>query len=209
MNSIVIKVSKYVIEKFNNSLPEGVTYHDLVHTLEVVREVKKIGKYLGTTSEQMEMLLVAGWFHDMGYIDNYEDHEERSAEVCKDYLLEQGYPKNKISRIGQMIRSTKIPQKPSNLLEKILCDADLVHIGKKGFSSRSRLLRNEWENMCGKKFSDMEWIKTNIQFLSQNKFRTSYAKLHYDQQLRKNLLQLREQLKNYKITPPPKHKSLS
>jgi hypothetical protein len=111
--------------------------------------------------------------------------------------------------IKHIILSTRIPQKPSNLLEEIMCDSDLSHIGKKEFTSRSQLLRIEWDNMLGKKFSDYEWLKINIDFLLGNNFYTKYAKSLYDKQRKENLAKLQRKLSGYKITPPPKHKSLS
>src|SRR4030042_1728565 len=115
---------------------------------------------------------------------------------------------DKIERIAQIILSTRIPQKPVGILEEIICDADLSYSGKKIFSSHSQRLRVEWENMLGKKFSDYEWLKTNINFLKENKFHTKYAKLLYNEQRKKNLAELQQKLIAYKITPPPKHKSL-
>lgn len=209
MDSIVNMASHYVMNKFNNSPPAGIIYHNLRHTKDVVHSANRIAKFSRISRDQLELLLLAAWFHDIGILDQYRNHEARSAVICSNFLKQHNYPLEKIKKIVQLIRSTKIPQKPTNLLERILCDADLSHIGKKGFNSRSMLLRYEWERMIGKKFSEYEWIKTNFNFIKENKFRTFYAKSYFNEGRKKNLLKLREKLKNYKITPPPKHKSLS
>lgn len=207
MTSILNIASRFVTEKFKKSVPSGISYHNLTHTLEVAETSKKIGEKCGIEPDEMEMLLLASWFHDIGIIKQYDEHEVKSAELCREFLSKHNYPSNKTKKIVKIIRSTRIPQKPNGLLEKILCDADLAHIGKTKFNARSQLLRNEWENMIGRKYSDLEWIKANIDFIEKNKFHTQYAKLHFNDQRKKNLSQLREKLKRYKITPPPKHKA--
>ncbi|NWF89623.1 MAG: HD domain-containing protein [Ignavibacteriaceae bacterium] len=209
MNSIVKKVSDFVIEQFNSSLPKGITYHDLKHTKDVVKTSQLIAKNCKINQSQLEMLLIAAWFHDLGIIDHYTNHEKRSAEICKKFLTNLNYPANKIITISKIICSTKIPQKPTNLLEKILCDADISHMGEKKFIARSLLLRIEWENIINKKFSDLDWIKSNIEFIRHNNFQTKFAKNYYSEQRKKNLMNLKAKLKNYKITPPPKQRSAS
>ena len=209
MDSIVNIASQYVIDKFNNSLPAGIIYHNLQHTKDVVQAANRIAKYSKINRDQLELLILAAWFHDIGIIDQYSNHEERSVVICTNFLKQHNYPLEKIKKITQIIRSTRIPQKPASLLERILCDADLSHIGKRRFNLRSMLLRYEWEKMIGKKFSEFEWLNTNFNFIKNNKFRTFYAKSYFNEGRKKNLSKLREKLKSYKIIPPPKHKSLS
>jgi HD superfamily phosphodiesterase len=192
MEDMLQIASRYVTKIFGDQLAQGITYHNLAHTKEVVNAAKTIGEKSGISKDQMEMVLLAAWFHDVGIIENYNDHEMKSAEICGEFLTKHRYPKNKIDTIVHIIRSTRIPQRPSNLLEEILCDADLSHAGKKIFSSRSQLLRIEWENMRGKRFSDIEWLITNIDFLLKNKFHTKYAKSLYDKQRKENLATLQK-----------------
>lgn len=209
MKSIVNMVSQFVIDKFKTSLPPGIIYHNLAHTQEVVNTTKRIAMFSSINNSNLEMLLIAAWFHDIGYIDDYDNHEGKSAEQCHKFLQSNNYPLKKIEIISKIILSTKLPHKPSNLLERIMCDADICYIGKKEFYLRSRILREEWEKVLDQKFSEKEWIETNINFLIQNKFHTKHAKLLFDGQRKKNLSKLYEMLKNYKITPPPRHKSPS
>ena len=182
----------FVIKLFKERLTQGITYHDLIHIRDVVDTAKLIGGESVISPDQMEILLLAAWFHDVGIIERYAEHEEKSAEMCREFLVKHHYPSYKIDTIINIILSTRIPQKPVNLLEKILCDADLSHNGKKGFIYRSQLLRVEWKNMLGKEFTDSDWIKINIDFLLDNKFHTKFAKSFYDGQRMQNLMQLQK-----------------
>lgn len=192
MENILDMAADCVIKLFEDHLPKGITYHNLIHIKDVVDTAKLIGEKSVISPDQMEMLLVAAWFHDVGIIERYIEHEEKSTEICSGFLVKQNYPADKIATIVRIIHSTRVPQKPTNLLEKILCDADLSHNGKKGFIYRSQLLRVEWKNMLGKEFTDSEWLKINIDFLLDNKFHTKFAKSFYDGQRMQNLMQLQK-----------------
>ena len=192
MENILDMAADCVIKLFEDHPPQGITYHDLIHIKDVVNTAKLIGENSVISPDQMEMLLLAAWFHDVGIVERYVEHEEKSAETCHEFLVKHNYPADRIETIINIIRSTRVPQKPANLLEKIMCDADLSHNGKKGFIYRSHLLRVEWKNMLGKEFTDSEWLKVNIDFLLENKFHTDFAKSFYEEQRKRNLTLLQK-----------------
>ena len=45
------------------------------------------------------------------------------------------------------IIATTMPQRPKNLVEKVVCDADLIHIGTKEFFRKNDLLKEEIERL--------------------------------------------------------------
>jgi len=209
MESILQLAAGYIINLFKFNLPREITYHNLTHIKEAVKTVKEIGKNSKLGPHEIEMILLAAWFHDIGMIYQYTKHEEKSAELCRAFLNAHDYSQHNIKTVVKIILSTRLPQKPKNLLEKIMCDADLSYIGKKKFDLRSQLLREEWKNVLSKNFSDGEWLKANIDFLLANKFHTKSAKSLFDKQRKENLAKLQKKILRYKITPPPKHKSSS
>ncbi len=160
--------------------------------MEVVESAKLIGEHSGLSKEEMEILLLAAWFHDTGMTNLYTGHEEKSIELFTNFSNENHLPKEIIEKAACLIRATKIPHNPDSLLEKIICDADLSHIGKKGFQGRAKLLRLEWENMLGNNYSDIEWLKSNIDFLSNNKFNTDYAREIFEKQRQLNIEKLKK-----------------
>ena len=188
------KVSEYVTSLLQDNLPEGCVYHNIEHTLNVVESAKLIGEHSGLSKEDMEVLLLAAWFHDTGMINLYIGHEEKSIELFMKFSNENHFPEEITEKVPLLIRATKIPHNPNSLLEKIICDADLSHIGKKGFRGRAKLLRQEWENMLGNKYSDIEWLKSNIDFLSNNKFNTDYAREIFEEQRHLNIEKMKKRL---------------
>ena len=188
------KVSGYVTSLLQDNLPQGCVYHNIEHTLNVVESAKLIGEHSGLSKEDMEVLLLAAWFHDTGMINLYIGHEEKSIELFMKFSNENHFPEEITEKVPLLIRATKIPHNPNSLLEKIICDADLSHIGKKGFRGRAKLLRQEWENMLGNKYSDIEWLKSNIDFLSNNKFNTDYAREIFEEQRHLNIEKMKKRL---------------
>jgi len=195
MNSVLSKSSEYVIKLLREKLPGELVYHNFDHTIEVVDASKEIGENSGLTQDEMDTLLIAAWFHDTGFINAYEGHEEKSVEICQKFLEPFNLPTGKIQKISNAILATKLTNQPTDLIEQVLCDADISHIGKKGFKLKSKLLREEWENALGKKFSDFEWIKSTIDFISEKRFTTNYAKNIYEEQRKLNLEKLQKKLR--------------
>ncbi len=192
--SHLAKASGYVTNLLQNNLPEGCVYHNIDHTLNVVESAKLIGEHNGLSKEDMDILLLAAWFHDTGMVSVYIGHEEKSIEIFKNYIIKEQFPVEKIEKVAQLIKATKVPQNPINLLEKIICDADISHIGQKGFQSRAKLLRQEWEIVLDKKFTDIEWLNSNIEFLTNHKFNTEYAQVIFEEQRLVNLEKLKKKL---------------
>jgi predicted metal-dependent HD superfamily phosphohydrolase len=194
MTAFLNKVAEYATKLLTEKLPAGCVYHNLAHTTDVVEAAKEIGKQSNLSNDDMEVLLVSAWLHDIGLVEIYEGHETKSIELSKKFLSDISFPQDKIEKVSKIILSTRLPQSPTNLLEQVMCDADLSHLGMKGYNSKIQLLRAEWEAMAGKKYSEAEWLKNNINFFISNKFHTRCAKLMYDEQKEKNLSKLQKKL---------------
>ena len=202
MTSYDNKVSEYATKLLTEKLPAGCVYHNLSHTTDVVEAAKEIGKQSNLSDDDLEILLIAAWLHDIGLIETYDNHEIKSVELSKSFLAGISYPQEKIETVVSIIASTKMPQSPSSLIEQVMCDADLSHLGKKGYNAKTQLLRAEWEAMAGKKYSDSQWLRLNIDFLTSNKFYTNCAKLLYDEQKETNLSKLQKKFRKDFLEQP-------
>ncbi|MCH7965202.1 MAG: HD domain-containing protein [Bacteroidetes bacterium] len=195
---IINKAHQYVQKLFNEHAPPENVYHNLSHTTEVVSAVKEIAAAEGVGDDDLELLLIAAWFHDSGYVKTCEGHEDVSVGYVKEFLQSINYPEDKIKKIESLIAITKMPQSPNNHLEEILCDADLHHIGLKGFEEKGDLLRLEREKRDDKVCTDQEWLEISLEFLNQHPFYTSYAKEKFGIQKNINFIKIEKQLKKLK-----------
>jgi predicted metal-dependent HD superfamily phosphohydrolase len=195
---ILKRVKEYIGSTFRNHDMVENTYHNMTHTTEVVQAVVEIAKAMNVSGEDMELLQIAAWFHDIGYIDKCEGHEEISAEYAEKFLAEHDFDDVQIEKITSLIRVTHFPHVPKNELEEIICDADLQHLGTTKFEEKGKLLRNELQQKEIMDFTDEEWIEKNIKFFNHHKYFTHYAKSRFQTQKNINLVKLEKKLKKLK-----------
>ena len=174
--NIVLKAAVHVAQLIISEQPKNRVFHNLHHTLTVLEGARKIGKAENLNEDELEMVLLAAVFHDLGHIECYKGHEESSMRLAKEWLTEQNYSQDRISIILGCIGATKIPQNPKTLLEKVICDADLIHLSFKSYPIYREMLRSEWEKALDWVFSDEEWINNNNKFLQDHSYFTDYGK---------------------------------
>jgi uncharacterized protein len=192
MEEIVNKVESYCTTLLEQSSCNTLPFHNIVHTREVVKNTVNILTRMKLSSEESEPLVIAAWFHDTGFSKKYKGHEDVSINLAKTFLSKHQYPPRKIDVVIECIEATKMPQNPKTELAKVLCDADLFHVGTPNFFYRKQLLRKEWENEFNKQYTDMEWHQLNLVFLQEHEFFTDYGKKRLKNESRENI----EKLKN-------------
>ena len=174
--------------------PPWMVYHSLDHTLETVYACKVLAAGSRLENSDHEALIVAAWFHDTGYSAGAEGHEERSVDIAGGFLREHGVNGAVAQRVLAAIRATRMPQEPRSLLEAILCDADVIHVGREDFFMKSDLLRSEMEQRLGRIYTNDEWYRFNLDFVERHTFHTDFARKLYGEQRLRNLRILREKL---------------
>ena len=58
-----------------------------------------------------------------------------------------------------------MPRNPNNILEEIICDADLYHLGTNDFDKKGELYKNEIEALQGFKIPEKDWLQNNLKFM--------------------------------------------
>lgn len=165
-------IRDHVVSMLNKDLPESLTYHNVDHTLGVVNQCIIIAEEEGITDEEILLeLKIAALYHDTGFLNIYKGHEEKSCELAKKDLPAFGLHKKAIDNICEIIMSTKMPQMPANLLQQIICDADLDYLGRDDFFIISQKLHKEfikYEIAC----SEQDWKESRISFLRSHSYFT-------------------------------------
>lgn len=197
MNStaIVKKADDFVFESFKRSSNPNLLYHDYKHTYDVVKGVTEIGDAHQVSKEDLELLQLAAWFHDVGYIEKAKGHEEVSSLVAKKFLEDQNFDSGKIENVMELIKVTELGKEPNSFLQEIMCDADMLNLGSIGYSDRSSMLRVEAEQMCGTEVDELNWLEWELKFLNEHKFYTRFAQLNYNEQKIINIVQRKNEFK--------------
>lgn len=183
----IAKAEEFVVKLFNTKLSKLYNYHNLLHTLSVVKAVNKISKNYNLDILAKEKLLFAAWFHDTGYITGSLNHEEKSKEIVTEFLMLNNFDINFIQDVTNIINVTKFNINPTTDLQKIMKDADYFHFGSKNYFKTSELLRKEWEDTDKKTFTDLQWMESNLSmFVDFHQYYTPYAKENLQPQKDKN-----------------------
>jgi adenylate cyclase len=168
-------IQEMILDKLEMDLPGHLFYHNVKHTVDVVTEVELIGWAEGCTDEEILLLKTAALFHDAGHIVDYDNHEYHGTQIAKDILPAFNYSNDQIEKISALIMSTKLPPKPTNLLEEIICDSDLDYLGRSDFIPVSNTLYEELkaQNKMG---SLNDWNKIQVKFISGHQYFTKTAR---------------------------------
>ena len=191
--AIIAQAAEYVrlyMQEHNNP---KLFYHNQVHTENVVTATARLAAHYQLSDEDFFVVQMAAWFHDAGYcIGGPVQHEQRGADMARDFLLERNVDGSLIASVRNCILATQMPQHPENLLEKIVCDADLFHFGTRDFNGRNKLLRKETEAMENKTIHKDDWRKSSIEFMQQHHYWTDYSQEILNETKKENIDKLLE-----------------
>ncbi|MFA7617241.1 MAG: Pycsar system effector family protein [Moheibacter sp.] len=196
MKDLIQKAEQYVFDLFKDKLNSNYTYHNFLHAQFVVSKIKELIE-AEKAEEESDLLVIAAWFHDVGYIDGADGHEIRSAGIAEKFLTENGAGADQIEKVRLYILSTHLENQPQTKNEMIIRDADCAHVGDAAYEQLSALLKNEIELTTGKEIKDHEWNAKNYDFLLKvHRFYTDYAQLKWQPAKLKNVLKVRELIDN-------------
>jgi predicted metal-dependent HD superfamily phosphohydrolase len=195
-------VDQYVRELFRDELPAGIKYHNADHTLHstkgVVAVANNLAKLEDVSELDRELIIAAAYFHDTGYIREYEKNEPIAARMAGRILKLIGYKPDEIEKVQKMILATDPDVEPKTHVEKILCDADLDNLGREDFFQLDEKLR-EGRGMRGIDVSDdVTWYSNTLEFLKKHQYYTEAQNKLREKGKQKNTIELIKKLESIK-----------
>ncbi len=187
-------VDQYIRELFRDELPDGIKYHDADHTLHPTKGVVAVANSIAISENisehDRELLIAAAYFHDTGYIREYDKNEPIAARMAGRILKLIGYKPNEVKKIQKMILSTDLARTPKTHVEKIICDADLDHFGREDFFKLDAKLR-EGRRIRGLDVSDeAKWLKGTLKIIKKHRYYTDSQKKLREERKQKNIKKL-------------------
>jgi len=165
----------YALGRLAHELSPNLHFHSLTHTRDdVVPAALRLAAQLDIDSRDTQLLRTAACYHDIGFIERRDGHEDVSARIAAVTLPHFGYSPEQVACVIGMIMATKLPQKPTNLLEQIMADADLDSLGRADFFIRNQALRDElaaFDHVV----SDALWYRAQLKFLRSHHYWTAEA----------------------------------
>jgi HD superfamily phosphodiesterase len=195
-------VDRYIRELFRDELPDGIKYHDAHHTLHHTKGVVAVANSIAISENisehDRELLITAAYFHDTGYIREYDKNEPIAARMAGRILRLIGYKRKEIEKVQKTILSTDLEREPKTHIEKILCDADLDHFGREDFFKLDGKLR-EGRRARGIDVSDdAKWYKGTLKIIKKHQYYTESQKKLREKEKQENIRRLLNKLENIK-----------
>lgn len=189
---LIHKAEIFVKDFFSKNHQSKYVYHNLQHTQETVEVAKKLALEYELEGFSTLALTLAAWFHDTGYLIKSEKHEEISSQIFEDFLKKEGISNPELTnKVIKIIRSTELGILPENLEEKIMCDADLSHLGGLNYWENSANVRHEIFLTSGRAMSEKEWVDFELNFLEAHQFATDLAKEKFEKKKQKHIRALK------------------
>ena len=168
-------IQKRVLDKLQ-ALDPSLTYHSIAHTLDVVTQVTRIGNDEGVNHKELYLLRIAALYHDSGFLRIYNGHEEKGCEIFVEDAHDFQFTEGEMRIISELIMATKMPQEPKNLLQKIICDADLDYLGRSDYDEIADKLKREF--LSYKIIPDEPaWRGVQLNFLQHHRYHTHSSRL--------------------------------
>ncbi|WP_214227471.1 Pycsar system effector family protein [Pedobacter sp. B4-66] len=184
----------HVASLFQSHEDERFTYHNLHHTEQVVENVVRIANHYQLSDQDFFIVVASSWFHDMGYLFDCSQHEMKGTSLANDFLSDKGVTPDIIEQVKGCIMATKMPQSPVGLLQEIVCDADLFHLGSDSFKERNRLMRKEAEAFIKHKIDKADWRIKTIALFKAHHYHTEFCQQLLNSKKAQNLAELEHKL---------------
>jgi predicted metal-dependent HD superfamily phosphohydrolase len=192
--ALLDEVKQYVTTYFHTHANDKLTYHNQVHTENVVNAAIEIANHYRLSDLDYFIVVTAAWFHDIGYYTDPARHEEKGAEEAIVFLKRKGVDETAVQTVAQCIRATRLPQNPVTLLEKIVADADLFHLGTSQFGDFNKVMRKEFSLLYNIDISKDEWRNKTIRLLETHQYHTDYCRLLLNDTKAKHLEKLKAKI---------------
>ena len=175
-DALITETEHYISSLLTTELSENCVFHTIKHTLDVVSNAEIIGRYCKLDENSLNVLRICALFHDVGYVDAYDDHELYSAERARTYLQSKNIDPEIIDQVEKAILSTKTPQNPKDQISRILCDADLMNLTFDDYFEQIDLMRKEWEKVGKAKLNSHEFHISSLKFFQSHEYHSKYGK---------------------------------
>ena len=181
-------------------MPGRIKYHNADHTLHPTKGVVAVANNLAIleniSERDRELLVAAAYFHDTGYIREYDKNEPIAARMAGRILKLIGYEPDDVEKVQKMILATDLEVEPKNHAERILCDADLDNLGREDFLKLDDKLR-EGRRLRGIDVSDdATWYRNTLELLKRHHYYTESQKKLREEGKQKNIKRVQNKLQN-------------
>lgn len=190
-----VKIEK-LVDLVRRAYPK-LDYHNSLHGFSVWAAARELSRKSSLSYGDRLALEAGALLHDK-YHDNLVaarglgENEDKTARFATKYMYLVGFDLVTRQKTAKVIRATKMPQKPKDHLEELMCDADLYSLGSNQYMTWQDRLRREW----GKE-ENLDWWKLQYNFLTNHRYHSEEARELWGEQKKRNIEKVMDKLKEY------------
>ncbi len=189
---------QHVLKLWNEQHNHCLLFHNFAQAAAVAELAAEIARAEDLPLANSEIIQIAAWFHNIGYLYDTGKVAETSAIRAEFFLAEQHCPQEQIRQVRQCISAALTEPKPKSTEARVLSDAIRAYDWVETWDARLPLLRLEREWLLDQVQSDADWNLYLLGELQRSMFFTAYAKQRYEPALASRLLELHQN-----TAPPP------
>jgi len=150
------KVELFATRVISEEFSERLVFHDIEHSHRVISGVKRICAGEGVSDADAELVLIAGWFNNIGFrhLEKWEKFDDPfaffkhcskcSIKEAETFLSSIDYPQERIDKVVALLEDAGPTSTPSTHLGKILADAITIEWASKKAKKRHELRYQEF-----------------------------------------------------------------
>lgn len=189
--TLLQQARQHILNLYNHKHDARLTYHNYAQVEMIVKKTGDLAAQLQAPEPAKEIALLAAYFHQTGYLENYPSPEWWSVEKAKEFLESVQYPHiAQVLLTIQNIHRKKIQTAP----EAIVWDAIQFVCFTDDYNEQSALLRLELELTQQQVFQKTAWQEEQVKQLLQVQFFTPYGKVHYAPKVSQNIIKQKNKI---------------
>ena len=184
---IVSKAENYIRDLYANHPHEPLLFHNYNYTTRVVKCANKIVNNENLEDVDIQMVLLSVWFLNVGYLFDFVNHINQSIRVVKNFIEEYDYPVDKAEIIIKAIERVLKNNKPQNIIEKVLSDANNSLLSSEELLLWVKHNRQERNYFVKPKVNKRSFWQTTICLLNEHEYYTQSAKNLFQKGMSENI----------------------
>ena len=185
------KTHQYITNQLLHFVKEKAAGKDLTFTYQLVKVAEDIGRAVGLSEPDMQILLASAWLYELRKDALKTDNLQITANEENILLADSGLTLPEIDKVNSCIAAAQFPQHPRNTVEEVFCDAVASFLAAPDY-----LLQAEKQATAKNTVEAYDWVSNEIKLFKNQAFYTKYGKKTFSEGKEGNLKLLKKNKKN-------------
>lgn len=206
-DQLIARAEIYLSSLLAEKLPSEIIYHNFNYSVTLKKYAETIGEKAGLLPDQMNLLRMSSLFQSAGFVNYSSEWHEESIRIASAFLESNEVDQSVIHHIAEIIRATKVPQAPKDIIAGVLCDAVMMFLTDDNGLEQFDLLYEETARLNPGLKKRLTFEKRSIEFFTGHVYFTDYGKQVLQHRKEAFLQRLSERMKHQKLMEKKKEEA--